>query len=99
MSMAEAVETGRITTDIPARLDRLPWARWHWLVVAGLGTVWILDGLEGDDCRIDVGGAQAMIATGYYIGAGLMMLGGIAEIFLGVKAEGRAWEGWNSPSR
>jgi MFS family permease len=44
--MAEAVETGRITTDIPARLDRLPWARWHWLVVIGLGTVWILDGLE-----------------------------------------------------
>src|SRR6476659_10173572 len=40
------VETGRITTDIPARLDRLPWARWHWLVVVGLGTVWILDGLE-----------------------------------------------------
>ena len=40
------VETGQITTDIPARLDRLPWARWHWLVVIGLGTVWILDGLE-----------------------------------------------------
>jgi MFS family permease len=40
------VETGRITTDIPARLDRLPWARWHWMVVIGLGTVWILDGLE-----------------------------------------------------
>ena len=40
------VETGTITTDIPARLDRLPWARWHWLVVVGLGTVWILDGLE-----------------------------------------------------
>jgi MFS family permease len=30
----------------PARLDRLPWARWHWMVVIGLGTVWILDGLE-----------------------------------------------------
>ncbi|MCW2760470.1 MAG: major facilitator superfamily 1 [Marmoricola sp.] len=44
--MADKVETGRITTDIPARLDRLPWARWHWLVVIGLGTVWILDGLE-----------------------------------------------------
>ena len=44
--MAAGVETGRITTDIPARMDRLPWARWHWLVVIGLGTVWILDGLE-----------------------------------------------------
>jgi MFS family permease len=40
------VETAKITTDIPARMDRLPWSRWHWLVVIGLGTVWILDGLE-----------------------------------------------------
>jgi MFS family permease len=39
-------ETGRIETNIPARLDRLPWAKFHWLVVIGLGTVWILDGLE-----------------------------------------------------
>ncbi len=35
-----------IVTDVPARLDRLPWSRWHWTVVIGLGTVWILDGLE-----------------------------------------------------
>lgn len=35
-----------IETDIPARLDRLPWARWHWKILLGLGTVWILDGLE-----------------------------------------------------
>src|SRR5205085_11332970 len=40
-------DAGRVvTTKIPARLDRLPWSKWHWLVVAGLGTVWILDGLE-----------------------------------------------------
>jgi MFS family permease len=35
-----------IETDVPARLDRLPWSSWHWLVVAALGFVWILDGLE-----------------------------------------------------
>jgi MFS family permease len=35
-----------ITTAVPARLDRLPWSRWHWTIVIGLGTVWILDGLE-----------------------------------------------------
>ena len=40
------VETGAITTKVPARLDRLPWSRWHWMIVIGLGTVWILDGLE-----------------------------------------------------
>ena len=33
-------------TDVPARLDRLPFARFHWLVVAALGITWILDGLE-----------------------------------------------------
>ncbi|UYY83501.1 MFS transporter [Arthrobacter sp. YA7-1] len=27
-------------------MDRLPWSRWHWMIVIGLGTVWILDGLE-----------------------------------------------------
>jgi len=40
------VTTGTIETSIPGRLDRLPWARFHWMVVIGLGTVWILDGLE-----------------------------------------------------
>jgi MFS family permease len=38
--------TGWIETDIPARLDRLPWSRWHWLIVVGLGITWLLDGLE-----------------------------------------------------
>jgi MFS family permease len=33
-------------TDIPARLDRLPWSRWHWRVVVALGIAWMLDGLE-----------------------------------------------------
>jgi MFS family permease len=39
--------TGKtVRTDIPARLDRLPWSRWHWIVVVALGITWILDGLE-----------------------------------------------------
>ena len=41
MSLGEAFET-----DVPARLDRLPWSRFHWLVVTALGVTWILDGLE-----------------------------------------------------
>lgn len=44
--MSRDVELGTISTDVPARLDRLPWARFHWMVVIGLGSVWILDGLE-----------------------------------------------------
>ena len=35
-----------IRTDIPARLDRLPWSAWHWRVVIALGVSWLLDGLE-----------------------------------------------------
>jgi MFS family permease len=44
--MGTRVQTGTITTQVPARLDRLPWSRFHWRVVIGLGGVWILDGLE-----------------------------------------------------
>jgi hypothetical protein len=35
-----------IETDIPARLDRLPWSRFRWRIVLGLGTVWVLDGVQ-----------------------------------------------------
>ena len=35
-----------IESDVPARLDRLPWSRWHLFVVIALGVTWILDGLE-----------------------------------------------------
>src|SRR3954463_9277137 len=49
-AQAQVLPSGRadrtVETNIPARLDRLPWSRWHWLIVIGLGTVWILDGLE-----------------------------------------------------
>ena len=35
-----------IESHVPARLDRMPWNRWHWLIVIALGATWILDGLE-----------------------------------------------------
>ncbi len=66
----------RVTTKIPARLDRLPWSQWHWYIVAALGTVWILDGLEvtmkgtvGPTLRDQLGmtSAQVGIAASLYI--------------------------------
>jgi MFS family permease len=42
----QATAPDTITTDIPARLDRLPWCRFHVLIVFALGITWILDGLE-----------------------------------------------------
>src|SRR3954468_8435336 len=41
---SRAVRT--VKSLVPARLDRLPWARFHWMIVVGLGVSWILDGLE-----------------------------------------------------
>ena len=46
MSGGTGRATGTIETDIPARLDRLPWGRFHKLVIVALGITWILDGLE-----------------------------------------------------
>ena len=46
MPADSSVHPHAFDTDVPARLDRLPWSRFHWLVVAALGITWILDGLE-----------------------------------------------------
>jgi MFS family permease len=74
-----AVQTGTISTHIPARLDRLPWSRFHWRVVIGLGGVWILDGLEvtmvgnvasrltEDGSGIELTAAEIGIAAAVYI--------------------------------
>jgi MFS family permease len=44
--LAPGAPSAIVETDIPARLDRLPWSRFHTLVVVALGITWILDGLE-----------------------------------------------------
>jgi MFS family permease len=45
--MAESAVSDRvIETDVPQRMDRLPWSRWHARIIVALGTSWILDGLE-----------------------------------------------------
>ncbi|KAA2214867.1 MFS transporter [Teichococcus oryzae] len=46
MSKDRALEGDVFETHVPARLDRLPWDRFHWLVIAALGITWTLDGLE-----------------------------------------------------
>lgn len=39
-------ETRTVETNVPGRLDRLPWSRWHTLVILALGVTWVLDGIE-----------------------------------------------------
>jgi MFS family permease len=70
---------GAVESRIPSRMDRLPWARWHWLVVAALGITWILDGLEvtivgniagilvEPDSGLNLTEAQIGLAGGIYI--------------------------------
>ncbi|HZU40442.1 MAG TPA: MFS transporter [Solirubrobacteraceae bacterium] len=86
-----------IETDIPARLDRLPWSKWHWRILVGLGTVWILDGLEvtivgsiagaisakGSGINISSGDIAGMAASLYVAGAcfGALVFGRLTDIF------------------
>ncbi|MBV8096896.1 MAG: MFS transporter, partial [Acetobacteraceae bacterium] len=46
MAVAVANTGSSVKTTVPARLDRLPWARFHLMVVVALGITWVLDGLE-----------------------------------------------------
>src|SRR6201985_3375897 len=88
---------GTIETDIPARLDRLPWSRWHWKILIGLGTVWILDGLEvtivgsiagaisAKGSGMNISSAQvAGWAAAVYVaraGAGALLFGRLTDMF------------------
>ncbi len=74
-----------VTTRIPARMDRLPWSRWHWLVVLSLGTVWVLDGLEvtvkgavGASLRDSIGFSTVQVAGS----ASIYILGAISGALL-----------------
>lgn len=46
MSSSAIDEEKPIRSLIPVRMDKMPWSRFHWMVIFGLGTAWILDGLE-----------------------------------------------------
>lgn len=46
MSASASTTDRPIKSMIPARMHDMPWSRFHWMVIVGLGTAWILDGLE-----------------------------------------------------
>lgn len=91
--MAESASTGgpkdSIRTLVPARLDRLPWARFHWLIVVGLGVSWVLDGLEiqivsqnGFAAEFGMNSAQiGAIGTVYLVGqvVGALVFGRLSD--------------------
>src|SRR6195256_3858499 len=94
--MSDGAGNGTIETRVPGRLDRLPWSRFHWLIVIGLGTVWILDGLEvtivgsigprltesGSGVRLDA--SQNGAAAAFYVGGacvGALFFGQLTDRF------------------
>lgn len=94
--MGSDVQTGTITTQVPARLDRLPWSGFHWRVVIGLGGVWILDGLEvtmvgnvaarltEPGSGITISAAQIGVAAAFYIAGactGALFFGQLTDRF------------------
>jgi MFS family permease len=82
-----------VATDIPARLDRLPWGRFHTLIVVALGITWVLDGLEvtlagavagalKESPRLQLSNEQVgLAATAYLLGAvlGALFFGWLAD--------------------
>jgi MFS family permease len=46
MATTTQIEPGVVRSLIPARVDRLPWSRFHTRLVMALGVAWVLDGLE-----------------------------------------------------
>jgi len=68
----------RFTSDIPARLDRLPWSRWHSRVVFALGVTWLLDGLE----VTLVGAVAPLLATPDTLGLTDTQIGASATVYL-----------------
>jgi MFS family permease len=81
-----------ITTSVPARLDRLPWSRWHWTIVIGLGTVWILDGLEVTIVG-NIAGRLSEASSGLHISAS-QVTGLAAALYVAGACVGALFFGW-----
>jgi MFS family permease len=89
--MPEASETpAAIRTDIPFRLDRLPWSRFHALVVTGLGITWILDGLE----VTIVGSLGPALQSAQTLGLSSANLGAVASFYVVGAVIGALGFGW-----
>jgi len=79
-----------ISTLIPARLDRLPWTRFHTMIVIGLGITWILDGLE----VTIVGGVSGVLQEKATLGFSAAEIGALASSYLTGAVLGSLAFGW-----
>jgi len=79
-----------IETDIPARLDRLPWSRFHVLIVVALGITWVLDGLE----VTIVGSIGPMLQDKRTLGLTPQDIGTMASAYVAGAVAGALLFGW-----
>jgi len=79
-----------IETDIPARLDRLPWSRFHLLLVVALGITWVLDGLE----VTIVGSMGPMLQNKQALGLTATQIGTLASAYVAGAVAGALLFGW-----
>lgn len=92
MAIPMLEQTGRIETDIPARLDRLPWSRVHLLLVLALGITWVLDGLE----VTIVGSIGPVLQDSRTLGLTSTTLGAAASAYVIGAVAGALFWGWIS---
>src|SRR3954451_17158093 len=89
MSSSATAQDRPIKSMIPARMHDMRWSRFHWMVIFGLGTAWILDGLEvqivaagGFEKTLDMSAADVGLAgTVYLLGevAGALLFGRLTD--------------------
>jgi MFS family permease len=85
-------QTDTVRTNVPHRLDRLPWSRWHWMIIIGLGTVWILDGLEVTIVG-NLSGQLAKAGSGVHITQS-QVTGLAAALYVAGACSGALFFGW-----
>jgi MFS family permease len=92
-ALAQSVHHGerdKISTLIPGRLDRLPWSRFHLLIVFGLGITWILDGIE----VTIVGAIAPVLRDRETLGLSAGQIGSAASAYVASAVVGALVFGW-----
>ncbi len=82
--------TGVVRSDVPARMDRLPWSRFHLLLVVALGITWVLDGLE----VTIVGAIGPVLQDKRALGLTLQQIGASASFYVVGAVVGALVFGW-----
>jgi len=78
-----------VNSTAPARLDALPWSRWHWRVVIALGVTWLLDGLE----VTLVGSLGAVLQRPETLGLSATAVGWAGAVYVAGAVVGALWFG------